>query len=276
MKKLSKEILKLFSKRFSVDVAEGGKIKKHHKSEFIFSEVVSKFQELSYFDQHLVTSQCGQTVLEMVQNFTTCSTSIHLPVTDHVSFLFDLAGQALNIQALLDWCIALLRELPLVEQQLIERGSLLTRGYTTTLALCIVGVLKKYHEFLILSESDVRVVWDSLVKITYRVPVPQESPRHESSGGRPPNLDCNSAEWCIMGYLYDLVTSCPAVKSINETAKEKYQGLKRLFAFNLYPDLIVPNLHTAYSINDQFVKMFKDPLSPGPGRSLQQTHPPRP
>ena len=158
MKKLSKEILKLFSKRFSVDVAEGGKIKKHHKSEFIFSEVVSKFQELSYFDQHLVTSQCGQTVLEMVQNFTTCSTSIHLPVTDHVSFLFDLAGQALNIQALLDWCIALLRELPLVEQQLIERGSLLTRGYTTTLALCIVGVLKKYHEFLILSESDVRVV----------------------------------------------------------------------------------------------------------------------
>ena len=26
----------LFSKRFSVDVVEGGKIKKHHKSEFIF------------------------------------------------------------------------------------------------------------------------------------------------------------------------------------------------------------------------------------------------
>ena len=53
---MSKEILKLFSKRFSVDVAEGGKIKKHHKFEFIFSEVVSKFQEFSYFDQHLVTT----------------------------------------------------------------------------------------------------------------------------------------------------------------------------------------------------------------------------
>ena len=259
VKKLSKEILKLFSKRFSVDVAEGGKIKKHHKSEFIFSDVVSKFQELSYFDQHLVTGQCGQAVIEMVQSFTNCSSSIHLPVTDHVSFLFDLAGQALNIQSLLDWCISLLRELPLVEQQLIERGSVLTRVYTTSLALHIVGVLKKYHGVLILSESDVRVVWDSLVKISYRVPVPGESPRHESAGGRrpPPNLtDCNSAEWCIMGYLYDLVTSCPTVKSINETAKEKYQGLKRLFAFNSYPDLIVPNL-TAYSINDQFVEMFK-------------------
>ena len=53
-----------------------------------------------------------------------------------------------------------------MEQQLIERG------YTTSLALSIVGVLKKYHGVLILSESDVRVVWDSLAKISYRVPVP--------------------------------------------------------------------------------------------------------
>ena len=30
-----------------------------------------------------------------------------------------------------------------------------------------------------------------------------------------------------------------------------------MFAFNSYPDLIVPNLPTAYSINDQFVEMFK-------------------
>ena len=59
-----------------------------------------------------------------------------------------------------------------MEQQLIERGSVLTRVYTTNLALYIVGVLKKYHAVLILSESDVRVVWDSLVKISYRVPVP--------------------------------------------------------------------------------------------------------
>ena len=210
VRKLTKEIFKLFSKRFSIDVAEGGKIKKHHKLEFIFSEVVTKFQELSYFDQHSVTSQCGHTVTEMVASFHTSSSSIHLPVIDHVSFLFDLAGQALNIQSLLDWCIALLKELPLVESQLIERSSVLTRVYTTNLALYIVGVLKKYHAVLILSDTDVHCVWDSLVKISYRVPVPQKSPGHESSGARRPlpNLDCNSAEWCIMGYLYDLVTSC--------------------------------------------------------------------
>ena len=258
VRKLTKEILKLFSKRFSVDVAEGGKIKKHHKSEFIFSEVVTKFQELSYFDQHSVTSQCGQAIIEMVSSFHTSSSSINLPVIEHVSFLFDLAGQALNIQSLLDWCIALLKELPCVESQLIERSSALTRVYTTNLALYIVGVLKKYHAILILSDSDVRAVWDSLVKISYRVPVPQESPRHESSGARHrplPNLDCNSAEWCIMGYLYDLVTSVPMLRSVNETAKEKYQGLKRLFAYNSYPDLPMQNMTN--NINEQFVDMFK-------------------
>jgi mediator of RNA polymerase II transcription subunit 12 len=54
VKKLSKEILKLFGKRFSIDVNDGGKIKKHTKHEFLFSEVIQKFQELSYFDQHVV------------------------------------------------------------------------------------------------------------------------------------------------------------------------------------------------------------------------------
>ena len=244
-------------------MAEGGKVKEHYKSELIFSEVVNKFQELScllsYFDQHSVTSQCSYTVTEMVASFHTSSSSIHLPVIDHVSHLFNLAGQALNIQSLLDWCIALLKELPLVESQLIERSSVLTRVYTTNLALYIVGVFKKYHAVLILSDTDVRSVWDSLVKISYRVPVPQESPRHESSGARRPlpNLDCNSAEWCIMGYLYDLVTSCPMLHSINETAKEKYQGLKRLFAYayNYYPELPMQYL-TSYCINEEFVDLF--------------------
>ena len=155
----------------------------------------------------------------MVASFHTSSSSIHLPDIDHVSHLFDLAGQALNIQSLLDWCIALLKELPLVESQLIERSSVLTRVYMTNLALYIVGVFKKYHAILILSDTDVRCEWHSLVNISYRVPVPQESPRHESSGARRPlpNLDCNPAEWCIMGYLYDLVTSCPKGSSATTT-----------------------------------------------------------
>lgn len=38
------EICKLFSKKFSIDVAEGGKIKKHSRSEFNFEAVTQKFQ----------------------------------------------------------------------------------------------------------------------------------------------------------------------------------------------------------------------------------------
>lgn len=112
-KKITKEILKLFSKRFSIDVNEGGKIKKHHKSEFIFGDVVTRFQDLSYFDQHVVTNKCGQAVIEMLQGFHS-GTSVHLPVMEYISFLFDLAGQAYNIQSLLDWCFQILKELPQV------------------------------------------------------------------------------------------------------------------------------------------------------------------
>ncbi len=116
----------------------------------------------------------------------------------------------------MDWCLQLLKELPSVETQLIDRGSVLTRTYTTTLALYIVGVLRRYHTVLILTESDVRAAWEWLGRIAYKhshMP-PQESPRHESNGGGgsgcstrrlpPPNLDCNSAEWCIMVRTRDL------------------------------------------------------------------------
>lgn len=41
---LVSEICKLFSKKFSIDVAEGGKIKKHSRSEFNFEAVTQKFQ----------------------------------------------------------------------------------------------------------------------------------------------------------------------------------------------------------------------------------------
>ena len=66
-------------------------------------------------------------------------------------------------------------------------------------------------------------------------------------------------EWCQFRYfiLFDNVNlSSFFLRSVNETAKEKYQGLKRLFAYNSYPELPMQN-PTAYSINEQFVDMFK-------------------
>ena len=84
-----------------------------------------------------------------------------------------------------------------MESQLIERSSVLTRLYTTNLALYIVGVLKKYHAVLILSDTDVHCVWDSLVNISYRVPVPQESPRLRDYNYYPKLPMQNLTSYCI-------------------------------------------------------------------------------
>lgn len=85
-------------------MAEGGKVKKHSKSEFNFEATTNKCQSMSYFDQHVVTWQCAVTVQEMLNSFA-MGNSNYLPVQEHVAFLFDLMEMALNIYGLIDMCI---------------------------------------------------------------------------------------------------------------------------------------------------------------------------
>ena len=101
----------------------GGKKK---KGDVIFEQVVQRFQNLSYYDQHFVSYQCGQTMIEMLSAFANRNAD-YLPLPEHVSFLFDLTSLSLNIQGILDWCLQILKELPGVENQLIERSSCHTR-----------------------------------------------------------------------------------------------------------------------------------------------------
>ena len=61
--------MKLFSKKSSIDVSDGGKVKKASKNDVIFDNVVQRFQRLSYFDQHTVTHQCGTVAVEMLTAF---------------------------------------------------------------------------------------------------------------------------------------------------------------------------------------------------------------
>ena len=46
VKKLQKGVAKLFDKRFSIDVSDGGRIKKHSKSDFVFETEFAKFKTL--------------------------------------------------------------------------------------------------------------------------------------------------------------------------------------------------------------------------------------
>lgn len=155
---MTKEICKLFGKKFSIDVAEGGKVKKHSRSEFNFEAVTTKFQNLSYFDQHVVTWQCATQVIEMLNSFVHCSNSSYLPVHEHVAFLFDLMELALNIYGLIDVCTQILKELPEVEVQLTIKNSQLVRSYTTNLSLYVVGVLRRYHCCLLCKCVDITIL----------------------------------------------------------------------------------------------------------------------
>jgi mediator of RNA polymerase II transcription subunit 12 len=144
VKRMYKEICKLFSKKFSIDVAEGGKVKKHSRNEFNFESTLTKCQSMSYFDQHVVTWQCMICVQEMLNSFA-MGNSNYLPVHEHVAFLFDLMETALNIYGLIDMCIQILKELPEVEHQLVIKNSVLKTSYTTTMGIYLVGILRRYN-----------------------------------------------------------------------------------------------------------------------------------
>ncbi|KAF7269352.1 mediator complex subunit kohtalo isoform X2 [Rhynchophorus ferrugineus] len=247
VKKMSKEICKLFSKKFSVDVAEGGKVKKHSRNEFNFEATTQKCQSLSYFDQHVVTWQCSVTVIEMLNSFAT-GNSNYLPVQEHVAFLFDLMELALNIYGLIDVCIQILKELPEVENQLYNKNSVLSRNYTTGLSLYIVGVLRRYHCCLLLSPEQTSAVFEGLCKVV----------KHVSNPG-----DCSSAERCILAHLYDLYSSCSLLKS-KPHAVEPFGNAYPKIKQALYNSLVLQPTSNTYVYNPQFMQdILKNPRRAG-------------
>ncbi|XP_034195865.1 mediator complex subunit kohtalo [Osmia lignaria lignaria] len=258
VKKMTKEVCKLFGKKFSIDVAEGGKVKKHSRSEFNFEAITLKFQNLSYFDQHVVTWQCATQVIEMLNTFALAGSS-YLPVQEHVAFLFDLMELALNIYGLIDVCIQILKELPEVEAQLTVRNSQLVRSYTTSLSLYVVGVLRRYHCCLLLSPEQTTAVFDLLCKVVKHVSNPS---------------DCSSAERCVLAHLYDLYSSCSLLKTKPhgvEAFSNAYPKIRTALYSTLQPTT------SSHVYNSQFmVDVFTSPrrggkIEPQWARQLNET-----
>lgn len=103
----------------------------------------------------------------------------------------------------------ILKELPNVDAQLCERSSSLSRVYSTSLALYVVGVLRRYQTILFLNPNDVIYVFDQLSKIAYR-------PLGTNDGSdRRTMLDCNSAEWCILVCFYFIFDQAVANSNFN-------------------------------------------------------------
>uniref|UniRef100_A0A6Q2Y7J9 Mediator complex subunit Med12 domain-containing protein n=1 Tax=Esox lucius TaxID=8010 RepID=A0A6Q2Y7J9_ESOLU len=223
IRKITKDILKVLNRKSTAETGgeEGQKRKRSKPEAFPTAEdIFSKFQHLSHFDQHQVTSQVSRNVLEQITNFA-LGMSYHLPLVQHIQFIFDLMEYSLNISGLIDFAIQLLNELSLVEAELLLKSSSLVGSYTTGLCLCIVAVLRRYHSCLILNPEQTAQVFDGL-----RIVV--------KSGVNP--ADCSSAERCILAYLYDLYTSCSHLKSkFGEIFSEFCSKVKNSIYCNIDP-----------------------------------------
>uniref|UniRef100_A0AC11EAL9 Mediator complex subunit 12L n=1 Tax=Ovis aries TaxID=9940 RepID=A0AC11EAL9_SHEEP len=201
LKKITKDILKILNKKSNTETGvgdEGQKARKNKQEAFPTLETVfTKLQLLSYFDQHQVTSQISNNVLEQITSFAS-GTSYHLPLAHHIQLIFDLMEPALNINGLIDFAIQLLNELSVVEAELLLKSSSLAGSYTTGLCVCIVAVLRRYHSCLILNPDQTAQVFEGLCGVVKHVVNPSE---------------CSSPERCILAYLYDLYVSCSHLRS---------------------------------------------------------------
>uniref|UniRef100_A0A8C5S5V4 Mediator complex subunit 12 n=1 Tax=Laticauda laticaudata TaxID=8630 RepID=A0A8C5S5V4_LATLA len=200
IKRISKDILKVLNRKSTAETGgeEGQKRKRNKPEAFPTAEdIFAKFQHLSHFDQHLVTSQVSRNVLEQITSFA-LGMSYHLPLVQHIQFIFDLMEYSLNISGLIDFAIQLLNELSVVEAELLLKSSDLVGSYTTSLCLCIVAVLRHYHSCLILNQDQMAQVFEGLCGVV----------KHGMN-----RSDGSSAERCILAYLYDLYTSCSHLKS---------------------------------------------------------------
>ncbi|NXB33034.1 MD12L protein, partial [Eulacestoma nigropectus] len=201
LKKITKDILKILNKKSTTEMGvedEGQKARKNKPEAFPTLETVfTKLQQLSYFDQHQVTSQISSNVLEQITSFAS-GTSYHLPLAHHIQLIFDLMEPALNINGLIDFAIQLLNELSVVEAELLLKSSSLAGSYTTGLCVCIVAVLRRCHACLILSSEQTAQVFEGLCGVVKHIVNPSE---------------CSSPERCILAYLYDLYVSCSHLRS---------------------------------------------------------------
>ncbi|XP_048397889.2 mediator of RNA polymerase II transcription subunit 12-like protein isoform X1 [Stegostoma tigrinum] len=200
LKKIIKDILKILNKKSTAETTgdEGQKSKRtKQEAPLTLETIYAKLQQLSYFDQHQVTSQISSNVLEQITSFAS-GTSYHLPLAHHIQLIFDMMECALNINGLIDFAIQLLNELSVVEAELLLKSSSLAGSYTTGLCLCIVAVLRRYHSCLVLNPDQTAQVFEGLCGVVKHVVNPSE---------------CSSPERCILAYLYDLYVSCSHLRS---------------------------------------------------------------
>ncbi|XP_028966939.1 mediator of RNA polymerase II transcription subunit 12-like protein [Galendromus occidentalis] len=196
VKKVAKDIMKLFSKKACMDISEGGKIKKHARESVSTEAIVQRFQSLPYNDQHAVGASVACQLLEIMNAFSS-GASNYLPLAEYISFLFSLMEMAQNVNGLLELCLQMLKEIYDVELQLKSKASALAGVYVPTVTMNIVGLLYRYHCCLLASQEQTMQACDSLCRLVANIEDMNE---------------CSSAKRCTLCYVHDLYQSCIFLK----------------------------------------------------------------
>ncbi|CAL4069283.1 unnamed protein product, partial [Meganyctiphanes norvegica] len=252
VKKLTKEILKLFSKKFSFDIAEGFKTCLPSRKKYQFSQMLTKifFRTMLHLDCSELTLSVGNTVLEMLSG---CGSGIsnYLPTHDHIAFLMDLMEVALNVHGLIDFCIQIIKEIVEIENQLSERQCLVG-SYCPTLILHIVGELRKYHACLLVSRDQTEAVFESLCRAVRPVTNPSE---------------CTSPDRVVFAHLYDLYTSCSFLKSKpHELISSHYPKIRQAMYSSVTP--AQGKFHWSMDFLEEYIKNPKLKLESGVVKQL--------
>ncbi|RXG58705.1 Mediator of RNA polymerase II transcription subunit 12 [Armadillidium vulgare] len=179
--------------------------------------------------------------------------SNYLPVLDHICFLMDLMEVGLNIQGLLDLCTQIIKEVVDIELQLVERQCLVGI-YCPQLTLHVVGILRKYHCCLLVSQEQTIAVFEGLCRLVKHVTNPS---------------DCTSPERVVLAHLHDLYTSCSFLKSKHhESFSNAYPKIKQTLYIYLPPAKVA--LRWVPQFMEEYIKNPKLKIEPNVVKQLNE------
>ena len=218
LKEATKEVARLFSRKYCLDVSEGGKVKKHWSSEYSAEVLLNRVTNLSFYDQHVVLSSAANSCVELVT-----AGSNHLPLVEHIALLIQMMESAFVVHGLLEMTTIILKDLHDIEVQLVRCQSPLAGSYAPSLSLLLVGVLRRYHCSLLVYPDWAAQCFESLCRLVKPVTNPSE---------------CTSADRSILWYLMDLYNASVLLQKEGGFAKA-YPKVKAAF----HKPMVPPNCH---------------------------------
>ncbi|XP_055337250.1 mediator of RNA polymerase II transcription subunit 12-like protein [Paramacrobiotus metropolitanus] len=207
VKKIRKDIQKLFHRKGCYDAMDGKMDPRPPKADIagIISGLRQALKSLSYFDRNIVSTAAMGPLLETLHNFSQ-DQSQYVPAVESIIFVMQMMEAAFNIRQLLTCVTKVLGELTVFvrnpDPTKQQKTTLLYPILVPPVVLFCVGLLRKYHCCLLLSQDHTGAIFEGLKAIVNNVLLPGY---------------CTSAERCVLAYMYDLYQSCAFLQAKYQT-----------------------------------------------------------